>query len=81
MIQDRLRYKTDADEELQPVDVTLLDRDEIIANLGIEYTLRNGLGIGLGAEYSEAEFLDDPGKRSNSGISPLRSPPDRSQVP
>ena len=71
VIQDRLRYKTDVDEELQPVDVTLLDRDELIGILGIEYTLRNGLGIGVGAEYSEAEFLDDPGKRSNSGTSPL----------
>ncbi len=49
----------------------LLDRDEGIARLGLAYRFPSDLRIGLGVEYSEADFTLDPGGRSNTALGPL----------
>ncbi len=53
------------------VDLVTLDREESIARLGVAYRFPSELRIGIGAEYSEADFPVDPAGRSNTTFGPL----------
>jgi len=63
-----IRYLEDPGEF---IDLSIVDRDEQFYRLLVDIPLPRGFKLGVGAEYSLAEF--DPGSsdRSNSGTSPL----------
>ncbi len=66
-----IRHEADVRDLLPGLRLEQLDRDETVAAVGISYDLGEHLEIGLGLERSDADFLRDPGGRSNSGTSPL----------
>lgn len=57
------------DEGIDP-EVSLLNRDETLARLGIRFRPAERLRFGLGVENTEVDF-DRDARRSNSGLSPL----------
>jgi len=59
------------DEPGELVNLAVVDRDEQFYRLLVDIPLPRGFELGVGAEYSQAEF--DPGlsDRSNSGTSPV----------
>jgi hypothetical protein len=64
-------FESEDDDDLP--EVGILDRDERIARAGLQVALSPDLGVGLGAEHSEVEFEQVPGRQdlSNSGTSPF----------
>jgi hypothetical protein len=67
----RLRHSRSPGDSAGDVDLSLLDRDVDLANVGLLIRGRGALSVGVGIEYSDTEFPNDPGGRSNSGTSPL----------
>ena len=66
-----LRYEAAGIEDLAALSESFLDRDEELIRVGLEFRITEGLRVHLGVEESEADFLDDPGGRSNTGTSPF----------
>jgi hypothetical protein len=66
-----LEHTGDAVDNVQRVSIDTLDRDEMVARLGAGYRFSSGLRLGLGIEYSEADFTLDPAGRSNTSFGPL----------
>ena len=49
----------------------MVDRREHVARAGARYRSRRGLMIGVGAEWSAADFDVSASDRSNQGIAPI----------
>lgn len=64
-----LRYEDDPGSPLPPL--SIVDRDEGLATLGLNYQFPYGFKAGLGAEYTQAEFEPGISDRSNSGTAPI----------
>ncbi len=58
-------YEDDPDQELPPLSV--VDRDESGLRGGVKFDLPRGFEIGIGAEYTQADFEPGISDRSNSG--------------
>ncbi len=65
------RHSDEVEQNVPGLTVSTLDRQTDAVNLGLSYTLSNGLKLGLGVEHTETDFVDDTGQRSNSGTGPL----------
>jgi hypothetical protein len=67
----RLRHSRSPGDGTDDLDLSLLDRDVDLAEVGLLMRSRGPLVAGIGIEYSDADLPNDPGGRSNSGTSPL----------
>ncbi len=66
-----LRVRYPRDEATGFANLAAVNRDERVFRAGVRFPLSGGLELGLGGEYSEADFEDELADRSNSGLSPI----------
>jgi hypothetical protein len=67
----RLRHSRSPGDSPDDLDLSPLDRDVDLAEVGLLMRGRGPLVVGIGIEHSDADFPNDSGGRSNSGTSPL----------
>ena len=60
-----IEYENDPDQQIPPLSV--VDRDETGARGGVKFQLPRGFEIGIGAEYTQADFEPGSSDLSNSG--------------
>lgn len=67
----RTRHSDEVELRLDRLDVSALDRDGWVFDLGVSYELRNGLTLGVGVERTDTDFVDDLDSRTNTSFGPL----------